>query len=288
MGERTAADRKRRGGDFFARLASWFLRLVFVPKCQICSSVLDPSSSELCPKCLGAWEAARRSRCPVCRKTAPMCTCRPIHLTETDMLGERIMSSLAFYGKYGSEDERDIAVLKTVYAVKTSQDRQGVKFAARQMAADILRLISAEGEDIEKWRFTYPPRKAARRRHFGFDQGADLCRELTRYTGIPTERCFAAHGGTTQKSLNSAERRDNAMGSYKLRRDADPNGKKYFIVDDIITTGATVSACAKLLRSAGAKCIFPVCIARTKRKKLPAKRRRPKDSPWFTARPKKA
>ena len=265
--------------DAAARVMSWFLRLVFVPKCQICGETLE-TAGELCPDCLAKWESARRSRCPVCNSTARKCTCRPISLSRTDMMGDSVMSALVFYGKYGSEDERDRTVLKTVYAVKTSPDRSCVQFAARQMAADILRLMSLSGEEPEDWRLTYPPRTSRRRRYFGFDQGRDLCRELSRYTGIPAERCFVSRGTEVQKRLNSLERRKNANSSYSLCRKADPRGKKYLIADDVITTGATVSACADILRGAGAKAVFPVCIARTKQKK-PRRLRRAAKNPWF-------
>lgn len=273
------AGRRSPFADMAARVMSWFLRLVFVPKCQICGDLLE-GSGELCPECLEKWERARRSRCSVCGNTARRCTCRPISLSRTDMMGDNVMSALVFYGKYESDDERDRTVLRAVYAVKTSPDRSCVQFAARQMAADILRLMSLSGEAPEDWFLTYPPRTAQRRRHFGFDQGRDLCRELSRYTGIPYCNCLVSKGSRLQKRLNSLERRKNAESSYTMRRKADPKGKKFLIVDDVITTGATVSACADILRDAGAQAVFPVCIARTKQKK-PRRLRRPAKNPWF-------
>ena len=51
------------------------------------------------------------------------------------------------------------------------------------------------------------------------------------------------------------------------------------IVDDVITTGATVNAAARILKEGGAEAVYPVCIARSKKKKR--KLRRPSERPWF-------
>ena len=107
---------------------------------------------------------------------------------------------------------------------------------------------------------------------------------LSKYTGIPVEKCFVNKGSLTQKKLNSLERKRNAAISYKIKDGISPKDIKYIIVDDVITTGATVNACAVLLKAAGAQCVFPVSVARTKKKKRLV--RRPAKDPWFKFSPK--
>lgn len=265
--------------DLLAMLLSFVLRLVFVPKCVICGELLS-DGGEMCPDCLRHWDSARREKCSVCRKSARACTCRPVSMSSTDEIGERSLLSLTFYS--GAKDKvqpRDVAASRIVWAVKTSSDRSAVRFVARELAGDLLRLFTTCGEKPSDWRITFPPRTASRRRHFGFDQGRDMAKMLSEYTGIPTERCFVNRGNTVQKALNSAERRRNAEGAYKLNSKAAVKNKKYIIADDVITTGATISACASLLKDAGADCVFPVSIARTKRKKRNV--RRASERPWF-------
>ena len=88
-----------------------------------------------------------------------------------------------------------------------------------------------------------------------------------------------------QKTLNSMERRVNAERAYALR-DCQIQGKNVLLIDDVITTGATINACARLLQQGGAQKVFPISIARTKRVAATA-RRTPSSHPWFAYRIKK-
>ena len=83
-----------------------------------------------------------------------------------------------------------------------------------------------------------------------------------------------------QKNLNAAERKINADNTYFLKDDVDVKGKKFVIVDDVITTGSTINACASLLISAGATDFFPVSVSRTKKKRRIPKRNSPAKL-WF-------
>ncbi len=263
--------------DRAASVISYILNLLFPPKCIICNDLLW-KDCEMCDECLAVWERAQRTKCPVCQKTARGCTCRTFHMADTDMIGERRISALAFYQRFGSEDVRDKAVLRLVYAVKTSSDRSSVRFAARELSAQILKTMLLDKEKPEDWRITYPPRSRKRIKQYGFDHGRDLAKEISRFTGIKFEEVLVNRGKRAQKSLDSYGRKQNAENSLMLKRGAVPKGK-YIIVDDVITTGATVNAAARLLKENGAEAVYPVCIARSKKKKR--KLRRPSERPWF-------
>lgn len=255
------------------------LHLLFPPKCVICKDLLL-KDGEMCPECLGIWEKARREKCPVCKKTARACTCRTFHMLDTDMIGERRMTSLAFYSRFGSDDPKDKLVLRLIYEVKTSSDRTAVRFCARELSSQILKTLMLDGEKPESFKITYPPRSRKRTRKYGFDHGRDLAKAISDYTGIPFEDTLINCSNTSQKSLNSLERKQNAEKAYALKDGASPFGK-YILVDDIITTGATVNSAALILKNGGAEAVFPVSIARSKKKKR--KLRRPSERPWFKA-----
>ncbi len=82
-----------------------------------------------------------------------------------------------------------------------------------------------------------------------------------------------------QKTLDLAQRQKNTNGAYACRPGTDLTGKRILLVDDIITSGSTVSACALALLAAGAVAVDAVCIAaaedlpREKQKPKPAKRK---------------
>lgn len=259
-----------------ARFLSWAARLVFVPKCIVCKDVLE-GEGEYCPECRGLLESARRKKCPICQKTARACQCRPMYLWYTDKMGERVVSSLAFYGKFGSEEKADIFVRHLVFAVKRDEDRSSVRAVGRDLSHEILRTLLLSGEDIKDWKITYPPRSKKRINKFGFDHAREMAEAIGKYTGMQVENTFVNKRGKTQKSLNSLERKENARSAYEIAGGQIKGN--YIIVDDVITTGATVDACARLLKEAGACKVYPACIARTKTKKRP--RRRPSSRPWF-------
>jgi predicted amidophosphoribosyltransferase len=60
---------------------------------------------------------------------------------------------------------------------------------------------------------------------------------------------------------SAAQRRANVLGAYKVPNPALVAGKRILLLDDIITTGATISECAKTLLAAGAKEIYGVAVA---------------------------
>lgn len=254
------------------------MRLFFVPKCIICGVPLS-GEGEMCPDCLEKWAAARRKRCSKCRKSAEGCECRPSLLFSTDTVGEKSLISLVFYR--GREDDEGSRTVKTLIdRAKTSSSLSSSRFAARELSSRLMRHFIENGENPSDWKITYAPRPAKRIRKYGFDQGRDLARCISKYTGIEFEACFMKNKSRAQKALSSPKRQANADGAYKLKKNVVPTGAKYVIVDDIITTGATVSACARALSLGGAKAVFPISVARTdKRKKL---KRKMAERPWFT------
>lgn len=70
------------------------------------------------------------------------------------------------------------------------------------------------------------------------------------------------------KCKTSEERKSNIKNAFSLTRGTNVNGKKIILIDDITTTGATLSECAKTLLQAGAKTVLAATIARTSKKKL--------------------
>ena len=77
-----------------------------------------------------------------------------------------------------------------------------------------------------------------------------------------------------QKNLDLAARMQNTKNAYACRPGTDLSGARVLLVDDIITTGATVSACALALLQGGAASVFAVSVAA--KEDLPPEKRLPK------------
>jgi len=104
-----------------------------------------------------------------------------------------------------------------------------------------------------------------RRWQRGFNQSELLGRAFARRRGIPV-LCLLRRGTATrvQAGLSNAQRRENVAGAFVARRRVP--GMRILLVDDVMTTGATVGACARALKKAGARSVSVLTLARVDRR----------------------
>lgn len=120
--------------------------------------------------------------------------------------------------------------------------------------------------DIISW----VPLSRRRLRQRGYDQARLLAESVCAKLGgdnaaVRTLRkCRDASPQSRQATL--AKRRSNILGAYEPAS-VDISGKRIILIDDILTTGSTVSECARILKSAGAEKVFVVTIAKTRSRK---------------------
>lgn len=99
----------------------------------------------------------------------------------------------------------------------------------------------------------------------GFNQSELLAREIARRWHAPVRLAARRKKNTTaQAGLTNAKRRANVEGAFEIRGRLD--GKHVLLVDDVMTTGATASACGRALKRAGAARVTLLTLARTDRR----------------------
>lgn len=130
-----------------------------------------------------------------------------------------------------------------------------IKYRGRKDIAKVLgraygeKLItSSHYQDID---YLIPvPLHQKRFRRRGFNQSEELCRGLTQSMNVPTEtdNLIRIRDTKTQTKLSKAERQKNLKGAFNVSNCKSLEGKHVILVDDVLTTGATIEECSKELR----------------------------------------
>jgi len=101
----------------------------------------------------------------------------------------------------------------------------------------------------------------------GFNQSELLARHVANKRGAPVLRALRRVRPTeVQAGLTVAGRRKNVAGAFRVAPGARLEAKRILLIDDVMTTGATASACASALKRAGAKSVSLVTLARVDRR----------------------
>lgn len=233
---------------------SYIEALFFPPFCVSCEELTD-MEEYLCPECRKTWSAWLSETCPKCGMTAPLCRCMPQNLKS--FRDGKIVS--AFF--YDSKDKECIAN-HLIYTLKRKHYRRTIRFLAKTLAAAITSAFRADGLSVEEYVVTYPPRSAASVRKYGYDHTKLLARMLSDELQIPVEDTIRRRGNEVQKKLTVKERLQNAASSYTLKNPETVKGKKYLLLDDVITSGATLGVCKIQIRNAGAEDVYLCSVAK--------------------------
>src|SRR5258708_28635057 len=107
------------------------------------------------------------------------------------------------------------------------------------------------------------PLHPARRRERGFNQATLLAELLSAEISIQSKPLLERiRYTTTQTALDRAERMENLHDAFRLRKNADVRGLRVLLIDDVLTTGSTLSECARVLKRAGATSVHAATAAR--------------------------
>jgi len=131
----------------------------------------------------------------------------------------------------------------------------------RHLAGLVVNRIVANGDHRGFDVVTWSPTTEARRRDRGFDQGELIARYVARQLGVPCRRLLErdARRGPAQTGRSRSDRLEGPGFSARPRLD----GRRVLVVDDVVTTGATLRASAAALTSAGAQNVALYAVAST-------------------------
>ena len=173
---------------------------------------------------------------------------------------EPVFTRAAAYGSY-QEGLRDL-----LHLLKYQHVRPAAGVLGRMLAEVIADLAEAFGSQPPV--VIAVPLHAAKLRQRGFNQSELIARAALKLRPAALNvnvntAVLARHKATeSQTGLTPQQRRENLRGAFRVRRPAEIQGRDVLLVDDVFTTGATVSECARVLRRAGAERVFVATVAR--------------------------
>lgn len=204
------------------------LNLLFPKKCILCRNILEKDETDLCHNC---------------RINAP----------EFSSAKNNIPFVAGWTAVWYYRDN-----------VKNSIHRY--KFRnARGYAAPYGRLLAIRIQQMQTEfdYITWVPVSFRRRYRRGYDQVELLAKSVSKELGIPICATLKKVRHTPAQSglRDASQRKANVLGAYSVLPSCDISGKTVLLLDDVITTGATTSECAKVLQASGAEKIYCAAIA---------------------------
>ena len=156
------------------------------------------------------------------------------------------------------------------YTGKVKQAMLRFKFHHKQhyadwFAAQALPLLAGHLEDWQPDLITFMPIGFARRHERGYNQAELLAKPIAEALGLPCQATLRKRPFTPKQSEQKdfAARQKNAARALLPMEKADLSGRSVVLVDDIITTGASASAAAGMLRQMGAAHVYLLAPTRT-------------------------
>jgi ComF family protein len=224
-----------------AGLVAWLFR----PQCAACGVPAET----LCGACAGSLLELGPA-CPRCAEPTGEreVICRRCEVAPLPL--ERIVAPWRFGGQLAA------AIRRLKFAGRTHVARDLAPLWAPLIAA----AAASEGDAI----VVPVPLHWRRRLVRGYDQTWLLARHACAAVGLPppVPALRRTRGAPPQSTLSAAARRDNLRGAFAVRRPDEVAGRAVILVDDVVTTGATLAAAAGPLRAAGAACVIGVALAR--------------------------
>src|SRR5438094_1849187 len=206
--------------------------------CNRCEAKVVRIVAPFCQKCSEPFEGSITSEF-----TCANCAHRTIHFDAavSAYRGRGVVREIIHEFKYGRQLHLRHLVARWLHAALDDERLRGRRF-------DIIVPV---------------PLHSARQRERGFNQASLLAALLSERIAAPVKPVLERiRYTTTQTAFDRSERMENLRGAFRLRRKMDVRGLRVLLVDDVLTTGATLSECARILKKAGSASIHAATAAR--------------------------
>lgn len=252
--------RSRRGGGWLAEISDALASVVFPSGCRICDRLLTTASRvPICQECLSSFERVPSVICEVCGGPLP-------GLAREEE--EPLLCPLCQEKTYAFDRARSFAlykdvVVRAILLLKFEQIEPLGEWFSEQLAD----MVNAGGEWLSADVVVPVPLHREREKDRGYNQAALLSRPLAKRLRLPhkTVLLMRTRARPEKQILSLEERWESVRGAFATRPGSQVDNLRVLLVDDVLTTGATLDACARALRKAGAKSVVGLTVARAVR-----------------------
>lgn len=243
--------------SFIRGVADALTSVLFAAPCRICDGALTRAGMlPICEACFASLEPLRGPMCECCGRPFISETARDAQIPKCFACRQAVygFSRARSFGPYTDQMVRAISLMK--YEKLT---RLGVWFA-RQLYELIQTDPSLQCVDV----VVPVPLHSARRKERGYNQAELIAGPLARLLHLPLSSylLMRTKPRPSRLLLSRRERWLTVRGAYEMRPGARVDNLRVLLVDDVFTTGATLDACARALRKAGAESVIGLTVAR--------------------------
>jgi competence protein ComFC len=239
---------------------------VFLPSpCRICAKALTSASRvPICEECSASFERVPRTLCEICGLPLPALN---------DDIREIRLCPACQQKTYGFERARSFAVyqgavVKAILLLKFEQ----IEPLGAWFADELAEIAKAEGDRLGADVVVPVPLHRIRERERGYNQAVLVSRPLAKRLKLPHKPMLLVRTKTRpdKQILNLEERWESVRGAFATRPGSQVDNLRVLLVDDVLTTGATLDSCARALREAGAKSVVGLTVARAVQSLVPS------------------
>lgn len=243
--------------DAARKVLCGLFNLLFPDECRVCGeSLKEVSRIPVCSRCLAEPALLTADYyCAACR--TPFVTPYPLDKSGRCGLCRAGLQGFDAVYSYGSYEG---SLRKLIHLFKYN----GVEPLAAPFGKFLAQVLPRD----QRYDVIVPmPLHWRKRWQRGFNQAELLAKEISRRWCVPVERAVRRRrSGLAQAGLSNAQRRKNVAHVFEAGKGRPLEGKRILLVDDVLTTGATASSCARVLKRAGAAHVTLLALARTDRR----------------------
>jgi len=247
-------------GGWLGNVRAALLSVVFPAGCRICEQLLTEATRfPICNECLASFRAITDAVCDKCG--------RPIEGADTSDAEAFVCPTCVNdeWGGYAFERVRSWAIyegvlVRAIRLLKFENIDPLGKLFARWLAQ-----LATEGGPAFQADVVVPvPLHRQRERERGYNQAALIAKPLAKLLGLPYKSVLLTRirPRPDKHLLSYEERWESVRGAFATRPGSQVDNLRVLLVDDVMTSGATLDSCAKTLREAGARSVIGLTVAR--------------------------